>query len=190
MGGQIDGRSFVDVANIGVWPTNTVEVAEKAKKRRGCDVEVRTESTQHTTRFLGRCLVGRLEEGVAELPSAMELQRWAQRSWKVTAGVQVSDLGGVDFLFTLPSVEEAQRVMRSGWSFAKRRIHLEWWSPVGCCVKKGEAPSVAWVRILGLPQHLWDSEVFREIGDFCGGFVRVDDMTRRRENLRWARIAI
>ncbi|KAG5556986.1 hypothetical protein RHGRI_007290 [Rhododendron griersonianum] len=163
LGGQIDGRSFVDVANIGDWPTNTVEVVEKARKRRGCDVEVRAKSTQHTTRFLGRCLVGRLEEGVAVLPSAMEVQRWAQRSWKVTAGVQVSDLGGVDFLFTLPSVEEAQR---------------------------GEAPSVVWVRILGLPRHLWDSEVFREIGDFCGGFVRVDDNTRRRDNLRWARIAI
>ncbi|KAI8534897.1 hypothetical protein RHMOL_Rhmol10G0132300 [Rhododendron molle] len=132
----------------------------------------------------------RLEEGVAESPSAMEEQRWAQRSWKVTTGVQVSDLGGVDFLFTLPSVEEAQRVMRSRWSFTKRRIHLEWRSPVGCCVKKGEAPSVVWVRILGLPQHLWDSEAFSGIGDFCGGFVRVDDNTRRRDNLRWARIAI
>ncbi|KAF7130644.1 hypothetical protein RHSIM_Rhsim10G0065700 [Rhododendron simsii] len=57
-------------------------------------------------------------------------------------------------------------------------------------VLKGEVPSVVWVRILGLPQHLWDSEVFREIRDFCGGFVRVDDRMRRRDNLRWARIAV
>ncbi|KAG5528718.1 hypothetical protein RHGRI_029397 [Rhododendron griersonianum] len=190
LGGLIDCRSFVDVANIGDWPVNTVEVVEKGRKRKGCDVEVRAESTQNTSHFLERCLVGWMEEGGSAQPTAMEVQRWAQRTWKVTAGVQVSDLGGVDFLFTLPSVEEAQRVMRSSWSFAERRVQLEWWSPVGYCFKKGEAPSVVWVRILGLPLHLWDSEVFREIGDFCGGFVSVDVDMRRRINLHWARIAV
>lgn len=46
------------------------------------------------------------------------------------------------------------------------------------------------MHILGLPHHLWDFKVFKEIGDFCGGFVRVADETGHRLHFRWARIAI
>ncbi|KAI8572482.1 hypothetical protein RHMOL_Rhmol01G0202600 [Rhododendron molle] len=124
-----------DVANIGGWPENTVAVKEKGKKHKGCDVEVLVESTQSSMSFLGSCLVGRLEEGVTDLPAAMEIQRRAQRNWKVTAGVQASELGGACFLFTLPLVEDAQGVLRARWSFGDRRVELEWWLPTGCCVK-------------------------------------------------------
>lgn len=112
-------------------------------------MEVRVESTTNTTQFLGRCLVGSMEERHSALPTAMEVQRWAQRTWKDTVGVQVTGLGGVGFLFTLPLVEEAQRVLRDSWRFVDTRVQLEWWSPVGCCVKKGVAPAVVWVRVLG-----------------------------------------
>lgn len=88
----------------------------------------------------------------------------------MSAGVQVSDLGGAYFLFTLPSVEEAQRVLKGSWSFGERKVELDWWSPIGGCVKQGEVCSEVWVRVLGLPLHLWDSDVFREIENFCGGF--------------------
>lgn len=48
------------------------------------------------------------------------------------------------------------------------RLHLERWKPeVGCC-RNGVAPKEAWVRILGLPLHLWIREVFKKIGDCCG----------------------
>ncbi|KAG5544182.1 hypothetical protein RHGRI_016810 [Rhododendron griersonianum] len=122
----------------------------------------------------------------------MEVQRWAQKSWKVTAGVQVLELGGFSFLFLLPSFEEAQRVLKGKWNFRgkKRRLDLEWWSPVGCCVKPGDASSEVWIKILGLHLHLWDFEVFREIGDHCGGFLYVDEDTRQQAHLRWARIAV
>lgn len=46
------------------------------------------------------------------------------------------------------------------------------------------------MRILGLPLQFWDFKVFREIGNFCGGFLAVDEETRERKHLRWARIAI
>lgn len=46
------------------------------------------------------------------------------------------------------------------------------------------------MRILGLPLQFWDFEVFREIGNFCGGFLAMDEETRERKYLRWARIGI
>ncbi|KAG5531628.1 hypothetical protein RHGRI_026297 [Rhododendron griersonianum] len=103
--GRVDGRSFLEAANIGGWPENTMAVEEKGEKRRGCDVDVRADSTQKMMRFLERCLVGRMEKGGVALPVAMEVQRWAQKTWKVTAGVQVLELGGFLFLFSLPSFE-------------------------------------------------------------------------------------
>lgn len=95
---------------------NTVVVEKEGRRSRVCDVEVRADSTQPNMRFLGRCWVGRLEDGSMALPTAMEVQRWAQNRWKVTAGVQVQELGGASFLFTLSSVEEVQRVLRDRWS--------------------------------------------------------------------------
>ncbi|KAI8555492.1 hypothetical protein RHMOL_Rhmol05G0177000 [Rhododendron molle] len=177
----IDGRSYKDVANIGGWPVNTM-VVEKGRKSRVCEVEVRANSTQANMRFLGRCLVGRLEDGSMALPTSMEVQRWAQNMWKVTAGVQVQELGGASFLFTLPSVE-VQRVLRVRWSLGGRKLGLEWWLPVGCCVKQGSDISEVWVRILGLPLHLWDCAIFREIGEFYGGFSRVNEETSQRLHL-------
>ena len=33
------------------------------------------------------------------------------------------------------------------------------------------------MKVVGLPLHLWSREVFRKIGEVCGGFVAVDEDT-------------
>ena len=34
-------------------------------------------------------------------------------------------------------------------------MHLEWWNPsVGCASRKNQAKDV-WIRVVGLPLHLW-----------------------------------
>lgn len=42
--------------------------------------------------YLGRCLMGWLEDGALALLVIMKVLRWAHRFWKVIAGVQVSKL--------------------------------------------------------------------------------------------------
>lgn len=69
-GGSVDGRSLLEVANIGGWPESTVTVKERGR-RRGCDVDVNVDSTQTMERFPGRRLVGTMENGSVSLPSAM-----------------------------------------------------------------------------------------------------------------------
>ena len=48
----------------------------------------------------------------------------------------------------------------------------------------------AWVRVMGLPLHLWTSETLKQIGDGCGGFLKVDEETRLRTETSWARILV
>ena len=33
------------------------------------------------------------------------------------------------------------------------------------------------MRVVGLPFHLWSREVFKRIGESCGGFIAVDEET-------------
>ena len=44
--------------------------------------------------------------------------------------------------------------------------------------------------MVGLPLHLWCFEVFKRIGDGCGGFVVVDEDTRSLFELQWAQILV
>ena len=46
------------------------------------------------------------------------------------------------------------------------------------------------MRIKGLPLSLWVPTILRRVGDECGGFVAMDALTEKMENLRWARILV
>ena len=43
---------------------------------------------------------------------------------------------------------------------------------------------------MGLPISLWVPSILRRVGDECGGFVAMDPLTEKMENLRWARILV
>ena len=46
------------------------------------------------------------------------------------------------------------------------------------------------MRVVGLPLHLWNHEVFKLIGDGCGGFIVVDNKTDSMVELQWARLLV
>ena len=47
-----------------------------------------------------------------------------------------------------------------------------------------------WVRILGLPISLWVPSILRRVGEECGGFLGIDPLTERKEDLEWPRIQV
>ena len=70
------------------------------------------------------------------------------------------------------------------------RVFLAKWGPeVGCC-RNGSHPKEVWVKVVGLPLHLWSREVFKSIGERCGGFIAVDEETAFFSELQWARILV
>lgn len=100
-------------------------------------------------------------------------------------------MSGKYFLFEFPSKEEAIRILKEkNWVVNQLPLFLDRWDPVGCCHREGRTPREAWVRALGLPLHLWGMSVFQKIGDWCGGFISIDEATETRRDLRWAKILV
>lgn len=47
-----------------------------------------------------------------------------------------------------------------------------------------------WIRLVGLPFHLWSPNVFKALGDYCGGWIKTEEETELRNLLKWARLLI
>ena len=140
---------------------------------------------------LRRCLVGKFEEGPLLGSEVQVLKVWAKSTWQLRGGLQVHIFGGSLILFEFEDVLEAEEVLtRGSRRFRERLISLErWYHETGCLVQE-EAYKEAWVRVLGLPLHLWSREVLIKIGDCCGGFLEVDEGAENAVQMQWARILV
>ena len=140
---------------------------------------------------LRRCLVGKFGEGPFLVSEVQVLELWARSTWQLRFGMQVHIFGGSLILFEFEDVLEAKRVlMRGSRRFRERLISLERWHYETGCLVKEEAYKESWVRVLGLPLHLWSCEVLIKIGDCCGGFVAVDEGSENSVQMQWARILV
>lgn len=43
---------------------------------------------------------------------------------------------------------------------------------------------------MDLPLSLWSKEVFKKIGDLCGGSAEIEEETSLKNHLHWARIKV
>ena len=88
-------------------------------------------------------------------------------------------------------MEEAEWVMENGSRIFRGEVmHLEWWSPSTGCEGRTDQDSEVWIRVFGLPLHLWTEDILTKLGDRCRGFVVMDKETTHRKDLRWARILV
>ena len=69
-------------------------------------------------------------------------------------------------------------------------LQLERWNPYSGCIRRKGSAQEEWVRVVGLPLHLWKTEVLKKIGDACGGFLAIDKITELRREMKWARILV
>ena len=81
-------------------------------------------------------------------------------------------------------MENGSRIFRGGV------LQLEWWTPsTGCMGRKGQETEI-WIRVVGLPLHLWTGEILKKVGDSYGGFVALDEESTFKKDLQWARILV
>ena len=86
---------------------------------------------------------------------------------------------------------EADWVMENGSRICRGEVLLlERWTPSTGCTRSRGLNQEAWIRVVGLPLHLWTEEILVTIGDSCGGFVAMDKETSLMKNLLWARILV
>ncbi|KAF3661401.1 hypothetical protein FXO37_12946 [Capsicum annuum] len=80
--------------------------------------------------------------------------------------------------------------MEGVWEWKKSPVKLAWWNPLVGTVEGRNKPDSIWIKIVGLPLHLWSQKVFKAIGDCCGGWIKTEEETTLRNHLRWARIRV
>ena len=120
-----------------------------------------------------------------------EVEAWAKRAWRLKGSMLFYPLNQNRFFMGFDSSEEANWFMENGCRiFRGEVLHLEWWTPsTGCTGRKGQNQET-WIRVVGLPLHLWTREILKKVGDSCGGFVALDKETSLRTDLLWARILV
>ena len=136
-------------------------------------------------------VVGSWKSQPATNPLLTEVEAWAKRAWRLKGSMLFYPLNQNLFFMGFDSLEEANWVMENGSRiFRGEVLHLEWWTPsTGCRGRKGQDLE-AWIRVVGLPLHLWIGEILKKVGDSCGGFVALDKETALRTDLLWARILV
>ena len=111
--------------------------------------------------------------------------------WNIKNPFAVVNLGRGLWLFEFESKEEVDRVLMFGKRrFGTNLVHLRTWGEDMGCSSQGNYEEKAWVRVVGLPVHLWSRKIMEKIGDACGGFLAVDEDTDTLVELGWARILV
>ena len=119
-------------------------------------LEFEKEVIDNNEEVLKRSLVGRWGALFHPPPDLVSLKSWAQPIWRLKGNFHLALLGGPLIFFEFEDAGEAKWVLHIGvkW-FRGKGLFLDWWNPsVGCLIEDKEFCEV-WVRILGLPLHLW-----------------------------------
>lgn len=173
-------RSFCEVSKMEKWPS-----MESSRSNQAIPA-----TASNNCNFLDKCLVGRFNDSFHNNPNSDTIQRWFYKRWKTTAGLKVSPISHNLFLFEMPSRQEAATVKVGDWFWNGRRLSLNGWSPLVDLGMKVLPSGDLWIKAFGIPLHAWSESSFRKIGELCGGYVDIDEDTKKRSNLLWARICI
>ena len=140
--------------------------------------------------FLKYGVVGSWKVLPATAQTLTEVVDWAKRVWRLKGCIAIHPLNqnlffmGFELLEEAIWVENGSRICRGGV------MQLEWWSPFSGCKGIRDQEKEVWIRVVGLPLHLWTGEILEKVGDSCGGFVAMDEGTASKTDLLWARILV
>ena len=140
---------------------------------------------------LQSCLIGKWKKNPDPYPAVEEMEVWFKDAWRLNEEVTVSVLNVDLLMLKFDSPEKAKWVLESGRrSFNGGVLQLEWWRSEAGCVRSKDSVQEVWIRVVGLPLHLWKPEILRKLGDACGGFVTLDKNTEKKTEVKWARMLI
>ena len=142
-------------------------------------------------RMLKNGVVGSWKSKPATNTISSEMETWAKKAWRLKGNVFFHSLNQKLFFMGFDLTEEADWVMENGSRICRgEALLLERWTPSTGCTRSNSQNQEAWIRVFGLPLHLWTEEILVKIGDSCGGFVAMDKETSLMENFHWARIRV
>ena len=112
------------------------------------------------------------------------MKAWAKRVWRLKGHIVIHPLNHNLFFLGFDSSEEVIWVMEIGSKIFRGGVmQLEWWTPSSGCKGRRGQESEVWIRVVGLPLHLWTGEILKKVGDSCGGFVALDEETTLKTDI-------
>ena len=177
---SLASKSFEKMLRLGL------QIAGNVAKMKAEDDEVRDRVGQ-----LNCCLVGWWRGDNSLTPDLKTLKRRAWISWEVSGSFNVAKMGRGLWFFELESTKEAERILRcSARKFGGFTISLKKWGQEDGCNSRNNVEKEAWVRLVGLPMHLWTLKTLKRIEDGIEGFFTMDEDTTFLSDLHWARIRV
>ena len=136
-------------------------------------------------------VVGSWKSQPATNTISSEVEAWAKKAWRLKGNMFFHPLNQNLFFMGFDLTEETDWVMENGSQICRGEVLLlERWTPSTSCTRSKGQDQEAWIRVVGLPLHLWTEEILVTIRDGCGGFVALDKETSLMKNLLWARILV
>ena len=90
------------------------------------------------------------------------LRNWVAEKWGSQLAIlpEVSKLMKGWFVFLMDSKDDADRMVSSRWEMAGVPIVIKKWSLIFDVAKEHAGKEPIWVKLLGLPIHLWNQPFF------------------------------
>ncbi|CAN1171403.1 hypothetical protein LINPERPRIM_LOCUS7951 [Linum perenne] len=107
-----------------------------------------------------------------------------RRNWGVHDSAQISGLGDDLWLLNCHSTAAVDRILALNriW-YGASKIFLDRWTPsAGRTEVIGQ--HMMWIQARGIPLHLRSEDLFRQIGDRCGGYIDHDSLNCLLNSIR------
>jgi hypothetical protein len=108
--------------------------------------------------------------------SEKTLKSWAAANWDAIYNPppKISRLSRGWFMLVFSEKSQASVVLQKSWFIDSSPILLKLWNPTFDAAREILDSIPIWVRLSGLPPHLWNEKCFQAIGNFLGEFLVAD----------------
>ncbi|CAA0833242.1 Unknown protein, partial [Striga hermonthica] len=113
------------------------------------------------------------------------------KMWPTMAGCNMMDLENVFYLIHFRTIEDVVQVLTGGpYVVGGSYMHVQPWSMEFDALNEELISTVAWIRLPGLPPHLYHKKIFRTIGQIVGKVVKIDHQMAALTRGKYARLVI
>ena len=155
---------------------------------KGAKAEIEEQESVKLLSQLDRCLVGSLNPFPLDLEEA---RKEMCKGCRLTSDLGLSDMGDGKVLLQFATKGDELRVLQKGSrSFKSFKVELCRWKTNNGSRFNHEEPKDLWVRLVGLPIHLWEPKILKKLGNAYEGFLAVNKSTKAFSFIHWARILV
>lgn len=111
---------------------------------------------------------------------------WERLEIQKVSIVSLTPMGGNLALISVQEGASFEEVLRDN-----EKEFSRWFTEISPWNSKSVATARSiWVKILGVPAHIWDEKFFRQISQLVGAYISIDDSTREKVRLDTIRVLI